>query len=150
MGRHFHVPAQTFVYAVTPLFLFLFPWCVSCYFPPNRFPSAASLPQMRETPLLKHLQVLGLFTLPLSHSFPRGTDVTANPISKCVGSREKFQMAPVSSSRTTHRSTHLLPDLTHLLLVLVTTAGRPATPGTEQAGSFRERPEMQIQGRHLS
>ena len=73
MGRHFHVPAQTFVYAVTPLFPFLFPWCVSCYFPPNRFPSAASLPQMRETPLL-----------PLSHSFLRGTDVTANPISKCV------------------------------------------------------------------
>ena len=35
--------------------------------------------------VLKHLQVLGRFTFPLSHSFPRGTDVTANPLSKCAG-----------------------------------------------------------------
>ena len=43
-----------------------------------------SLLQMRETPLLKHLQVLGPFTLPLRHSFPRGIDVTETPLSKCV------------------------------------------------------------------
>ena len=34
--------------------------------------------------LLKHLQVFGRFTFPLSHSFRRGKDVTANLLSKCV------------------------------------------------------------------
>ena len=34
--------------------------------------------------LLKHLQAFGRFTFPLSHSLPRGIDVTAKPLSKCV------------------------------------------------------------------
>ena len=36
MGRHFHVPAETFVYAVTPLFLFgsmVVLQCSACYIP---------------------------------------------------------------------------------------------------------------------
>ena len=31
-----------------------------------------------------HLQVIGRFTLPLSHSFSRGIELTENPMSKCV------------------------------------------------------------------
>ena len=44
-------------------------------------------PQMCTNIFLKHLQVLERFTFPLSHSFPRGIDVTENPLSKCeIGS----------------------------------------------------------------
>ena len=31
-----------------------------------------------------HLQVIGRFTLPLSHSFSRGIELTESPMSKCV------------------------------------------------------------------
>ena len=76
---------RTVVQAVTPLFLCLFPWWFMLL-PLNPFPSVsaavrrssaavASL-QMRTNYLLKHLQLIGLLTLPLSHSFPRGIELT--------------------------------------------------------------------------
>ena len=76
---------RTVVQAVTPLFLCLFPWWFMLL-PLNPFPSVsaavrrssaavASL-QMRTNYLLKHLQLIGLLTLPLSHSFPRKIELT--------------------------------------------------------------------------
>ena len=55
----------------------------SCYHPETGFsPTLSSRlfcslsPQLCTNHLLKHLQLIGLLTLPLSHSFPRGIELT--------------------------------------------------------------------------
>ena len=42
----------------------------------RRSSAAVASLQMRTNFLLKHLQLIGLLTLPLSHSFPLGTELT--------------------------------------------------------------------------
>ena len=60
---------------------------------PKAFPTAAFCSCFSEPPLfsadvrkqfLKHLQALGRLTFRFPHPFPRGTELTANPLSKCV------------------------------------------------------------------
>ena len=42
----------------------------------RRSSAAVASPQMCTNLVLKHLQLIGLITLPLSHSFPRGIELT--------------------------------------------------------------------------
>ena len=88
-GRLLDVPALNTLTPLVPLAAVLcFHGCSHATFPINRFShsrfsaavrrssaAVASL-QMRTNHLFKHLQLIGLLTLPLSHSFPWGTELT--------------------------------------------------------------------------